>query len=560
MASEKLVIDPAVDNVVVDNGDTQVKFTKDGESIDLKPEQKLIGLTKEQLEKYRNDPFWKSARYFVFALFWIIWLVMFVGAILIVVTSAKCAPKKEQAWFQNTVAYQIFTPSFKDSDKDGVGDFNGIAEKLNSLRKIGISTIWPTPLLQTNKDEYDPAAIVNGNEIDTRFGTEEDLKNLIEEVHGMKMKFIADLPLTESRVQNLTNENKLIDLTSDSAIEGLKKIAVSLLNLGVDGIHLAQYGLSYNFDVTEKLEQLAGLIREEAKENFHDNNPENLLLFSDLPITRPQRNLNLYTRPLYRFPNATTSICQAQLFYDCFAESARTGAGQVDRNVSSLPLWQLGDVSRPRPVLRGVPRDKVPFAAAATTAIQLMLPGSSSIYFGEELGLPAGTDGKSQHGLMAWTDGKNGGFSDIDGKIFFQQLPDKDVKALNFETQYQASHSALRGFQKIAGLKNRDEVFVEGKLTVKRSDGLTVYTRSLEGNEKAYLLVVNIPQPGDSSTKLYPVSSKVVENFVTSHVELVWNQPKNPAIPSHVELNEKLTLNPYEYVLLRATVVKPDSA
>jgi neutral and basic amino acid transporter 1 len=54
---------------------------------------------------------------------------MFAGAILIVVMSPKCAAKKEKHWSENTVAYQIFTPTFRDTDGDGVGDFKGIKGK-----------------------------------------------------------------------------------------------------------------------------------------------------------------------------------------------------------------------------------------------------------------------------------------------------------------------------------------------------------------------------------------------------------------------------------------------
>ena len=68
-----------------------VKFVKDCETIDVPPTTKLIGLTKEQLEQYRNDPFWKPVRYGLFVLFWLVWLGMFVGAILIVVLSPKCS-------------------------------------------------------------------------------------------------------------------------------------------------------------------------------------------------------------------------------------------------------------------------------------------------------------------------------------------------------------------------------------------------------------------------------------------------------------------------------------
>lgn len=46
---------------------------------------------------------------------------------------------------------QIFTPSFRDSSGDGVGDFKGIAEKLEEIRKIGIQNVWATPVITTDK-------------------------------------------------------------------------------------------------------------------------------------------------------------------------------------------------------------------------------------------------------------------------------------------------------------------------------------------------------------------------------------------------------------------------
>jgi neutral and basic amino acid transporter 1 len=55
---------------------------------------------------------------------------MFVGAILIVVLSPKCAAKEEPKYYANLVSYQLFTPTFRDSDGDGVGDLKGIQEKV----------------------------------------------------------------------------------------------------------------------------------------------------------------------------------------------------------------------------------------------------------------------------------------------------------------------------------------------------------------------------------------------------------------------------------------------
>ncbi|VDO97432.1 unnamed protein product [Heligmosomoides polygyrus] len=88
----------------------QAVLEKTAEKVIFELEPKTIGLTKEQLEKYRNDPFWKPVRTVLFALFWISWLAMFAGAILIVVLSPKCAEKQKPEWWQTKVSYQIRVP------------------------------------------------------------------------------------------------------------------------------------------------------------------------------------------------------------------------------------------------------------------------------------------------------------------------------------------------------------------------------------------------------------------------------------------------------------------
>ncbi|KAK6046531.1 hypothetical protein COOONC_15963 [Cooperia oncophora] len=89
----------------------QATFEKNGEKVIFELEPKNVGLTKDQLEKYRNDPFWKPVRTILFALFWLSWLAMFAGAILIVVLSPKCAEKQKPEWWQTKVSYQVRTPT-----------------------------------------------------------------------------------------------------------------------------------------------------------------------------------------------------------------------------------------------------------------------------------------------------------------------------------------------------------------------------------------------------------------------------------------------------------------
>lgn len=60
--------------------------------------QAFTGLTKEELMKYSNDPFWVRLRWIMFIGFWLIWLGMLAGAIYIIIGAPKCAPPPPKTW------------------------------------------------------------------------------------------------------------------------------------------------------------------------------------------------------------------------------------------------------------------------------------------------------------------------------------------------------------------------------------------------------------------------------------------------------------------------------
>ena len=80
--------------------------------------------------------------------------------------------------FKNKTVYQIYPKSFRDSNRDGVGDLRGVLEKLDYLQELGVDYLWLTPFFVSpqNDNGYDVADYRN---IDPLFGTMEDLEKLI---------------------------------------------------------------------------------------------------------------------------------------------------------------------------------------------------------------------------------------------------------------------------------------------------------------------------------------------------------------------------------------------
>lgn len=100
-------------------------------------------------------------------------------------------------WWKEAVGYQIYLKSFKDSNNDGIGDLNGIKEKLPYLKDLGITLIWICPFYKSPMDDngYDVADFYD---IDPSFGTLDDMKSLIKEAHKLGIKIIADFVMNHT--------------------------------------------------------------------------------------------------------------------------------------------------------------------------------------------------------------------------------------------------------------------------------------------------------------------------------------------------------------------------
>ena len=99
---------------------------------------------------------------------------------------------KTQEQFYDSVFYQIYPRSFMDSNGDGIGDLNGITAKLDYLKDLGVNAVWLSPCYKSPNDDngYD---ISDYCDIMDEFGTMEDWKRMIDEMHKRGIKLIMDL-------------------------------------------------------------------------------------------------------------------------------------------------------------------------------------------------------------------------------------------------------------------------------------------------------------------------------------------------------------------------------
>ena len=116
--------------------------------------------------------------------------------------------KIEKQWWKEAVFYQIYPRSFNDSNSDGIGDINGIINKLDYLCDLGIDCIWLSPIYDSPQDDngYD---IRDYYKIDKMYGSMKDFKKLLEEVHNRKMKLIMDLVVNHTSDEHQWFQNAL---------------------------------------------------------------------------------------------------------------------------------------------------------------------------------------------------------------------------------------------------------------------------------------------------------------------------------------------------------------
>ena len=125
--------------------------------------------------------------------------------ILSLLITCSCKPNEssniQKEWWKETVFYEIYMPSYKDSDGDGYSDFKGLTSKLDYIENLGIKGIWLTPFLKSPKVDngYD---VSNYYEIDTTYGSLEDFKFFIKEAHKKDIKIIMDLVVNHTSTQS----------------------------------------------------------------------------------------------------------------------------------------------------------------------------------------------------------------------------------------------------------------------------------------------------------------------------------------------------------------------
>ena len=111
-------------------------------------------------------------------------------------------PETQDAlWYKNAVFYQVHVRAFYDSNGDGVGDFQGLAQKLDYLRDLGVNAIWLMPFFPSplRDDGYD---IADYRSVHPLYGTLQDFKNFLAAAHERQLRVIIEMVLNHTSDQH----------------------------------------------------------------------------------------------------------------------------------------------------------------------------------------------------------------------------------------------------------------------------------------------------------------------------------------------------------------------
>ena len=129
---------------------------------------------------------------------------MALAVVLAFVRDAQSQPTPQRPaakWWHDAVIYEIYPRSFQDSNGDGIGDLNGIAQRLDYLQALGVDAIWIGPMFPSPQVDfgYDISDYEN---VDPQYGTLADFDHLLAEARRRKIRIILDMVLNHTSDQH----------------------------------------------------------------------------------------------------------------------------------------------------------------------------------------------------------------------------------------------------------------------------------------------------------------------------------------------------------------------
>ncbi|MGL4608999.1 MAG: alpha-amylase family glycosyl hydrolase [Trueperaceae bacterium] len=429
------------------------------------------------------------------------------------------------------VYYEIFVRSFQDSDGDGIGDFEGVIQRLDYLQDLGVTGLWLMPIHPS--PSYHGYDVTDYYDVNPEYGTLEDFKKLVAEAKLRDIKIILDLvvnhtsnrhPWFEASSQNdemyrdfyAWSDTDLgwkgtsgapawhegerdyylglfwsgmpdLNFRNPAVVEEVNRVAKFWLDLGVAGFRL---------DAIQHIVETDGNIRNTPEtftwlKNFQafvkSVNPEAFLVgetWTDTQsIVRYHKDADLdmsFNYPLF------TTLMGAPGKAGTFSNRSALDLGFLlnqDENLypeNALRGIFISNHDQLRPastlnIRRDLPRLKL------AAELLFTLPGVPFMYYGEEIGMPngEGTKDEEKRTPMRWDDSAQAGFSSVEPWYVFSTTDE----TITVGAQQADPESLLNTYKTMIALRQANPALHGGKTEVLETEAnaLLVFKRSTEG-------------------------------------------------------------------------------
>ena len=199
--------------VKITANETKIEMGKEGQE-----KGQYEGLSKEELMKFANDPFWVRLRWILFVLFWIIWVAMLVASVVIIINAPKCPSPEPKKWWQKNAMYKVDVGEFND--------FDGIRNELDYLVGSGVGTVYITSFTKPTPSNDD--GVLDYMTINPDYGTVDDWKSLVEDFQMRDQKVVIDF------IPNHASDTD-INLGDPKNIQDLENVMKFWIETGVNG-------------------------------------------------------------------------------------------------------------------------------------------------------------------------------------------------------------------------------------------------------------------------------------------------------------------------------------
>ena len=441
-------------------------------------------------------------------------------------------------WWDDAVFYEIFVRSFYDSDGDGIGDLQGVIEKMdylndgnpNTTNDLGVTGIWLMPIFPS--PSYHGYDVTDYRDINPDYGSMADFRALVQAAHVRGIKVIIDFvgnhtsdqhPWFQSSAANNAKRNWYVWNNFKPNYNGPwgQEVWHERNNNYYYGIFWGGMpDLNYNTpEVTEEIKDIVRFwyndigvdgFRIDAVKHWietgsqQENTPATLNWWRNFFAFQKDISPRLMT--VGEAWTSTTNIApysdhrldycfEFDLSYaiiDAVNNQNATGLrSKMNEIVGTYAAGQFGSFLTNHDQDRSFNRFGLNIRKAKLAAsILLTLPGVPYLYYGEEIGMTGQKPDENIRKPMQWANETQAGFSS--GQAW--QAPNSNYANYNVADQLEDENSLLNHYKKMIGLRNATQQLRSGEITLVNSSASSVFSfiRKLDNEPTTYLVVHNL--------------------------------------------------------------------